>query len=113
MSNRNLKFKEVIKFTFQYGSNQIQFRIEGAQRGSEFTFQYGSNQIICNIIAQCTILSFTFQYGSNQIIIKVYKQNVEFNLHSNMVLIKLDEVIRVAYEEKEFTFQYGSNQIFH
>ena len=55
---------------------------------TRFTFQYGSNQIddVFTMLPPHNL--FTFQYGSNQINHSRLEEKLELNLHSNMVLIK-------------------------
>ena len=63
----NTVVDNIILFTFQYGSNQIAWRLHINILSTKFTFQYGSNQIkLCTFLVDRSS-SFTFQYGSNQI----------------------------------------------
>ena len=103
----NDQAKNILVFTFQYGSTLIGNTSGGSTIIANFTFQYGSTLMLSKRILSAPNASFTFQYGSTLIGVGNKPDKGRFNLHSNMVLLNA-EGDGAGSGDDSFTFQYGS-----
>ena len=99
----------MFRFTFQYGSIQIDLEVSGSMKIPDLH----SNMVLFKFLPSHILFylcKFTFQYGSIQITKVCTTKVCITNLHSNMVLFK-SEIQLVWVKTQSFTFQYGSIQI--
>ena len=83
----NDQAKNILVFTFQYGSTLIGNTSGGSTIIANFTFQYGSTLMLSKRILSAPNASFTFQYGSTLMQKEMVLVPVMIPLHSNMVLL--------------------------
>ena len=58
----------------------------------KFTFQSGDIQMLLIVLIVADYITFTFQSGDIQIFDGVILQNIQKNLHSNLVIFKLIKI---------------------
>ena len=83
----NDQAKNILVFTFQFGSTLIGNTSGGSTIIANFTFQYGSTLMLSKRILSAPNASFTFQYGSTLIGVGNKLTKDDLTLHSNMVLL--------------------------